>query len=618
MCGIAGFIGGGDEKDLLNMINSIQHRGPDDQGHFINNGVALAHARLSIIDLSEAGHQPMWNDDKSVAIVFNGEIYNFKKIKKEFDLINKYKFRSETDTEVILYLYEEIGEMCFEKLDGMFAIAIYDFRNNKLVLARDRTGEKPLYWGTFNKTLIFGSELQALKKHSFVKTDLNREALGQYLVREYVPTPMTIFQNIYKLEPAHYLIYQDDKITKKSFWSMPSNTTTSSFNKSLTELGSILEKSIEDRIVADVPVGIFLSGGLDSSTLTYYAQKISDKKVKTFSIGFNEKSFDESNYAKQVSNFLSTDHYHKNITAQESINTLDKALISMGEPLADPTIIPNLLLSEFARSEIVVALGGDGADEILAGYPTFQAEKIIFIYKLIPAFLREYIIEPIIKSLPTSDGDFNLPFKLKKFIEGVNYPPIERHQRWLQAFSKEDLSNLLTIDFYKDISNINPYFICIESQNNSKQGLLNSYVYSYLMDGVLSKTDKASMHYGLEVRAPFLGQEILEFITELPYKYKINGFKTKYILKELMKDKLPKNIVYRKKKGFSIPVSEWLKKDFSPLLQKTFSREKIMEQGIFNVDYVENLINEHNLGKKDHRKKIWTLLIFQLWYDRFF
>lgn len=611
MCGITGFAGAGSEEDILRMTNRLLHRGPDDKGTYISHKIGLGHTRLSIIDLSQSGHQPMWNDKENIAIVFNGEIYNFKELKKEFNLDKKYHFRSETDTEVILRLYEELGEKCFEKLDGMFAIAIYDANANKIILARDRIGEKPLYWGVFSGTFVFGSELDAVLLHPKVKTEINFDALSQYLVREYVPAPLSIFTGIYKLEPAHYLIYQSGQISKTSFWGISRQTNKISFQEALDKFDQILERSVCDRLVADVPVGIFLSGGIDSSTIAYYAQKLSNNKVKTFSIGFNEESFDESVFARQVSEFLSTEHYHRKVTAQDSIDTISLAIQASGEPFADPSIIPTMLLAEFTRKEVIVALGGDGGDELLAGYPTFQAEKLVSIYEHLPLFIRNNLIEPVINALPASDKNFSLSFQLQKFIEGANFPPLERHSRWLGAFSKEEIENLLT----RDIS-----AHAIKNNNNENisqlpQDILNNYLKTYLTDDVLTKVDRASMYYTLEVRAPFLGREVVEFLSGLPYKYKLHGLTTKYILKELMKDRLPANIVYRKKKGFGIPVSEWLKKELRPLLLESLSRGKILKQGIFNPYYVEKVIEEHLSGRKNNRKKLWALLMFQLWYD---
>ncbi|MDO8565352.1 MAG: asparagine synthase (glutamine-hydrolyzing) [bacterium] len=612
MCGITGFVGKGDERDISRMTAMLLHRGPDDQGTFFDRGVGLGHTRLSIIDLSLSGHQPMWNDRKDIAIIFNGEIYNFKELKKKFNLDNKYCFQSGTDTEVILHLYEEFGEECFKELDGMFAIAIYDIRENKLLLARDRIGEKPLYWGLFEGTFIFGSELSALLEHQSVKRELNFEALAQYLTREYVPTPLSIFKGIFKLEPAHYLIYKDGEVLKKSFWSIPTKVNHIPFGEAVNDLGNILEKSVAERLVADVPVGIFLSGGIDSSTIAYYAQRASDRKIKTFSMGFDEESFDESVYAKQVADFLSTDHYHHKVSAQDSLELISNIGAVSGEPFADPSIIPTLLLSKFTREKVTVALGGDGGDELLAGYPTFQAEKAVSLYRYLPSLVRNNLIEPVVRRLPSSDKNFSLSFVLQKFVEGASFDPIERHGRWLQAFGQEEMANVFTREVYETVKGTYPY---VKGQARSSQDILNSYIHSYLMDGVLAKLDRASMHYALEVRAPFLGKEVVEFLTGLPYGYKLHGLTTKYLLKELMKDKLPKNIVYRKKKGFGIPVSEWLKKELKPLLLESLSKAKLSRQGIFNPDYVEKIIDEHLSGTKNNRKKLWTLLIFQLWYD---
>jgi len=614
MCGISGFVGKGSQKNLLTMTDVIRHRGPDDRGHFLKDGVGFGHTRLSIFDLSPAGHQPMWNDRKDVAIIFNGEIYNFKELKKNFNLEQKYHFQSKSDTEVVLHLYEEFGEDCFEKLDGMFAIAIYDFKKRTLLLARDRIGEKPLYWGIFDDTFVFGSEPGTLLAHPLVKHELDLESLAQYLTREYVPTPRSIFKGIYKLEPAHYLLYREGRVGKKFFWNIPAGVASISFEEALSGFDKLLEKSIGDRLAADVPVGIFLSGGIDSSTIAYYAQKASSQKIKTFSIGFEEESFDESAYAEQVATFLGTAHYHQRVTAQDSLNVLLESVSVLGEPLADPTIIPTLLLSKFTRQRVTVALGGDGGDELLAGYNTFQADKLVSLYQSIPSGIRDRLIEPLINSLPASDKHFSLSFKLQKFIEGANFAPLERHGRWLQAFSKEELPDLLIPDTYQEMVKVYPY---PSGDAHLPQDILNSYLHSYLMDCLLAKTDSASMCYALEVRAPFLGTEIVEFLITLPYEYKLHGFITKYILKELMKDKLPQNIVYRKKKGFGVPVSEWLKKDLKPLLLDMLSRERITRQKIFNPDRVQKIIVEHLSGKRNNHKKLWTLLTFQLWADKF-
>jgi asparagine synthase (glutamine-hydrolysing) len=611
MCGIAGFIGRGEERDLLLMQKNILHRGPDQQGIYFKEGVGLAHTRLAIIDTDPRGVQPMWNEKKTLAIVFNGEIYNYRALRDELKAKGK-SFSTETDTEVLLTLFEEMGEACFQKLDGMFALAFYDAVTGNVILARDRMGEKPLYYGLFDRTVIFASELPAVLSHPFVKKELDPVSLAAYMVREYVPTPRTMFKNIYKVESGHYIKVVGPRIEKTSFWQQEVIEKDISFKEAEKRLDTLLAKTVADRMISDVPLGVFLSGGIDSATIAYYAQKHSKVPIKTFSIGFNEASFDESSYASLVARVLGTEHYTKIVTAKDALALIDTLGSVMGEPLSDPSIIPTLLLSKFAREKVTVALGGDGGDELFAGYPTFQADTIVSLYKALPALVRKRVIEPLIEFLPGSDKNFSMSFKLQKFIEGVYAAPLERHGRWLGAFSREELKELLTPEVFEVVKQTSPYYE--EGREvTSPQEILKAYQHSYLTDQVLVKVDRASMHYALEVRAPFLGKEIVEFVSTLPYRFKLRGLTTKYILKKLMTGKLPLSIVRRQKKGFGIPVAEWLKKDLRPLAETLFSKEAIQKSGVCNHSYVATLFSEHCEGKKNHRKKLWTLFIFQLW-----
>ncbi|KKR80277.1 MAG: Asparagine synthetase [Parcubacteria group bacterium GW2011_GWD2_40_9] len=406
MCGIAGYVGEGGRGDLEKMVDAIKHRGPDDKGIFLVGDVGLAHARLSVIDLSERGHQPMFNEDKTIGIVFNGEIYNFKELKNELIKLG-YKFKSDTDTEVIIYLYEEFGESCFERLNGMFAIGLYDFRLGKLILARDKMGKKPLYWAIFGGTLMFASELRAIMEHHIFKKELNLDALNKYLTYEYVPTPHSIFKNVYKLEPANYLVYQNKEIKKIKFWEIEFNNSDISFDEAITQLDKKINESVKLRMVSDVPFGVFLSGGLDSSTIAYYAQKNSSRKIKTFSVNFEEKSFDESKYAQKVSDILGTEHYDQLLTTKNLIETLS-TIDLIDEPIGDASIIPTYLLSKHARNYVTVALGGDGGDELFAGYPTFQADVLAGIYEKIPTLIKKIFLEKIIHKIPETDNNFKL------------------------------------------------------------------------------------------------------------------------------------------------------------------------------------------------------------------
>ena len=620
MCGIAGFTGGGNRSDLENMIAAIKHRGPDDEGVFFVGDVGLAHARLSVIDLSERGHQPMFNDDKTIGIVFNGEIYNFKELRNELIKLG-YKFKSDTDTEVIIYLYEEFGESCFERLNGMFAIGLYDFKQKKLILARDRMGEKPLYWSFFGGTLMFASELRAIMEHRIFKKELNLDALNKYLTYEYVPTPHSIFKNVYKLEPASYLVYQNKEIKKIKFWEIEFNNSDISFDEAITQLDKKINESVKLRMVSDVPFGVFLSGGLDSSTIAYYAQKNSSRKIKTFSVNFEEKSFDESKYAKKVSDILGTEHYDQLLTAKNLIETLS-TIDLIDEPIGDASIIPTYLLSKHARNYVTVALGGDGGDELFAGYPTFQADVLAGIYEKIPTLIKKIFLEKIIHKIPETDNNFNLGFRLKTFVKGLGGDKNYRHHRWLGSFTAEEKEKLFKreiwneIDAKKDFEEIDYYLKNIKAEDHRNK-TLGLYMRTYLMDEVLVKVDRASMKNSLEIRSPFLDPNLVELANSLPFSFKLKGFTTKYILKKLMEDKLPGSIVYRKKKGFGIPLSRWLRNELKEFCDGLLSEEKIKNQGLFNYDYIARLKQEHFDENKNNRKKLWTLMAFMIWYEKY-
>ena len=620
MCGIAGYVGEGGRGDLEKMVDAIKHRGPDDKGIFLVGDVGLAHARLSVIDLSERGHQPMFNEDKTIGIVFNGEIYNFKELRNELIKLG-YKFKSDTDTEVIIYLYEEFGESCFERLNGMFAIGLYDFKQKKLILARDRMGEKPLYWSFFGGTLMFASELRAIMEHRIFKKELNLDALNKYLTYEYVPTPHSIFKNVYKLEPANYLVYQNKEIKKIKFWEIEFNNSDISFDEAITQLDKKINESVKLRMVSDVPFGVFLSGGLDSSTIAYYAQKNSSRKIKTFSVNFEEKSFDESKYAKKVSDILGTEHYDQLLTAKNLIETLS-TIDLIDEPIGDASIIPTYLLSKHARNYVTVALGGDGGDELFAGYPTFQADVLAGIYEKIPTLIKKIFLEKIIHKIPETDNNFSLGFRLKTFVKGLGGDKNYRHHRWLGSFTAEEKEKLFKreiwneIDAKKDFEEIDYYLKNIKAEDHRNK-TLGLYMRTYLMDEVLVKVDRASMKNSLEIRSPFLDPNLVELANSLPFSFKLKGFTTKYILKKLMEDKLPGSIVYRKKKGFGIPLSRWLRNELKEFCDGLLSEEKIKNQGLFNYDYIARLKQEHFDENKNNRKKLWTLMAFMIWYEKY-
>jgi len=622
MCGIAGFVGQGNEDVLRKMTGTLKHRGPDDEGYFVDpsEGVFLGHRRLSIIDIA-GGKQPIYNEDKSVCVIFNGEIYNFQELRKELEK-RGHKFNTHSDTEVIVHSYEERGEDFIKDLNGMFGFALWDGRIKKLILARDRMGEKPLYYSLIEKTLIFGSEPKAILVHPKIKRELNLFSLAKYLNYEYVPSPETIYKGILKIGPGEYLTYQSGNLNRKTYWDIEFRDNKGiSEEEVLHELDRRLEQSVRMRLVSDVSLGVWLSGGLDSTSITYYAQKNSDKPIKTFSIGFTDQSFDESRYARLAANFLKTDHYEKILTPKECLDLIPHIAEFLDEPFADASIIPTYLLSKFSREKVKVGLGGDGGDELFMGYPTFQAHKLAKFYEVIPQFLRNSFIEPLIRNLPASSRNISLDFKLKRFISGFEYRPEIRDQIWMGSFQPKYFSSIFSGGAYQEVkgkdifSNINNYSDRV-GKKSFENRLIYLYLKNYLQEDILMKTDRSSMAVGLEVRAPLLDYELVEFINSIPSNLKLRGLTTKYIFKKLMEGKIPKSIVYRPKKGFGIPIANWIRNDLKDFTVELLNSDKIKRENIFNPSFVSQLLKEHLSGRKDNRKLLWTLMVFEIWLEK--
>lgn len=634
MCGIAGFEGQGNE-DVLSQMNAVQrHRGPDDSGQKIfvsrsGNGktlglslprkAGLAHSRLSIIDVSAAGHQPLSNEDGTIWVAFNGEIYNFKELKG--GLGDRHIFKSRTDTEVIVHLYEELGVEAFSKMQGMFAIAIYDSKKGHLILARDRMGKKPLYWGIYGGTFLFGSELKALMEHPSFGKEIDMESLAKYLQFEYVPTPHSIFKDTWKLEPGTYLIWDGKSAKKHMFWTPTFLPKEDSWQRAIGDLDKNLEMAVSDRMVADVPVGVFLSGGLDSSTVAYYSSKARKDKIKTFSIGFKEASFDESKYARQAAGFLGTEHYEKIFSVEDCLDIVEDVVARDDEPLADASLLPTYLLSRFAREHVTVALGGDGGDELFAGYDTFLAHRMAGLYSLIPSSIRKSLIGPLVNALPSSHSNMSFDFRAKKFVNGFEGKEEYRDQRWLGAFGADEIKKILYSEAGEMIGedrvfeDIDSYIRQTDSKDfYDRLGLL--YERMYMMDQVLVKVDRASMMNSLEVRTPFLDTRVVDLANHMPSNFKFRGLTRKYILKKLMENKLPNEIVYRKKKGFGIPVAQWINGGLKPLVLDQLGKASLDDMGLFDAKEVSGLLQSHFAGKKDNRKQIWTLLVFSIWWRR--
>lgn len=619
MCGIAGYLGQGDQKILQRMTDAIIHRGPDDCGFFVQPGVGLGMRRLSIIDLA-GGKQPMFNAPRTVAVVYNGEIYNFKALRQELERAG-YRFTTESDTEVIVHGYEEWGAEIFSHCNGMFAIAIWDCQRQTLLLARDRLGKKPLYWGWWGKTLVFGSEPKALLQHPAVKRELDWRSLAQYLVHEYVPTPRSIYAGMRQLPGGAYLtVARGKEPTLTRWWDVPVRVQRMSAGTALARLDALLEDAVKCRLIADVPLGVFLSGGIDSSTVAYYAQKSSARPVKTFSIGFVESSFDESAHARHVANFLGTDHAEQILRPSDALELVPKLADFTDEPLADPSLIPTRLLAKFARQQVTVALGGDGGDELFFGYPTFQAERLAEVVRYLPLTLRRSVARAVARLRPRRYDYLTWGDKLKRFWNGLTYPEDQRHAVWRGAFAPNRLGELLTPDAFErcrgDVVADPTGQLQDRGQIDRWQRLSYWYLRGYLQDDVLVKVDRASMYASLEVRAPLLDYRVVELVVSLPPALRFRGLQTKYLLKRLMADRLPPGITHRRKQGFAVPIGAWLRQELKPLALDVLSPARLKRQGIFQPAVVEQLLSDHLAGKADNRKELWTLMCFQLWHER--
>ncbi len=617
MCGIAGFVGEGTREQLDTMVSAIRHRGPDHAGVFVKDGVSLGHARLSIIDTSAGAHQPMVSADGRYALVFNGEIYNFQELRDRAEQ-RGYRFVTSSDTEVILALYAQEGTDCFAQLSGMFAIAIYDFAERTLVLTRDRMGEKPLYWSLQNNMLSFASELSALMEARLVRKEIDHESLQMYLQLDYVPTPRTILRDVHKLEPATILVYKDAQITKQTFWRPPHVLSTMSEDEAVGRLDTLLSDIVKRELISDVPLGVFLSGGLDSSTIAYYAQKNSDRPIETFSIEFDDPSFDESSYARAVAQHLSTDHHEARLTAHDALELIPSLGDVLSEQMADASILPTLLLSRFTRSQVTVALGGDGADELFAGYPTFKAESAYQVIGRMPRLARD-AARRMLDALPASHAYMSSAYGLKKVLASHGDSPMRRHLEWIGSFNPTSSTQVASdahkgseVDIAAPLEELTNDF----AQSDAGNRLLYSYARGYLMDEVLVKVDRASMHYALETRAPFLDHAIVDLAFSLPYDMKYRRGTTKYVLKKLMREKLPEGIANRHKHGFAIPLARWLSNDLKPLRNAFLSADVLAAHGLFDAKEVHAILDAHDARRADNRKEIWNLMVFQMWYER--
>jgi asparagine synthase (glutamine-hydrolysing) len=606
---------------LKRMNDRLAHRGPDDEGFFIQGPAGLAMRRLKIIDLA-TGHQPMSGEDRRVWVVFNGEIYNYREL-TQLLAARGHVFATRSDTEVIVHGWEERGLGVLAELEGMFAFALWDEPTRTLVLARDRLGIKPLYYAVLPDQIVFASELKALVEHPAVDRALDLTALSRYLAHEYVPAPHAILRSVRKLPAGHWLTYTEGRVKVEPYWDLAfrrRGTVTEA--EALEELRATLDLSVRQHLISDVPLGMFLSGGIDSSAVAAFAARHAPGRLKTFSIGFEDPSFDESAHARRVAQALDTDHHEEILGPRAALDLVAGLPDLLDEPLGDASLIPTYLLSRFTRRAVTVALSGDGGDELFAGYPTYQAHRVARAFELVPQWVRRGLIRPAVEALPVSLSNLSLDFKLKRFVEGMDYPGVERHAVWMGSFTPAEQRGLFTPDALARMESPPSYdaFHEIAAHATSAEGLermLYLDVKGYLGEGVLTKVDRASMACSLEVRVPLLDRRVVELAASFPMSLKLHGFTTKYALKRALRGLLPREILERPKKGFGIPLGHWFRGELRPLVREACGPDAVRRGGLFRPEAVERLLGEHETGRRDHRKKLYTLLAFQLWAGRY-
>ena len=620
MCGITGFVnrdGAGADRDVLaRMTATLAHRGPDGDGLYVAGPVALGHRRLSIIDLA-GGAQPMANEDGSVWVTYNGELYNELTLRAGLQE-RGHVYHTASDTESLVHLYEEHGADFARQLNGMFALALWDARRGRLVLARDRMGQKPLYYAeTPGGGLVFGSEPKALLQHPEVPRRLDHASLARYLFYEYVPSPFSIWDGMRKLPHAHVLVWEAGQITLTRYWIPPLPTAESlPFEVTAERYWAEFRAAVGRHRRSDVPLGVFLSGGVDSSSVAAALTELEPaRNVRTFSIGFEDPSFDESAHARAVAHHLGTDHHERLFSAETVYDLLPEVATWLDEPFGDASILPTHLLSRFAREGVTVALGGDGADELLAGYPTFATERASDFYGRLPHVARS-LVGAAVGRLPVDHGNISFDFKLKQFLRGAGESLPLAHQRWLGSFSGPEIARLLVGGGACDVEAEHLRRASgLPTDIDPLTRSLLLYQDTYLPEDILTKVDRASMACGLEVRAPFLDAELVDATEALPAAFKYGRGRTKRLLKRAASSRLPAAILARPKKGFGIPVARWLRGPLLPLLANLLDRDRLRQQGLFEPDEVYRRVVEHQAGIRDHRKPLWTLLMFQLWYD---
>ncbi len=618
MCGIVGFTWK-DEKLVRRMADTIRHRGPDQEGLFCDDQVSLGHRRLSIIDLSDHGRQPMANEDGTVRLVFNGEIYNFQELRD--DLIKRgHTFASRSDTEVIIHAYEEYGTEAVHKLRGMFAFALWDSKCRRLWLTRDRIGIKPLYYYQNGEKLVFGSEIKAILEDRSIPREVNHQALYDYLGFEFVPAPETMFRNIQKLPAGHQLLWQDGRIEVKPYWDLSMAPRPDvSFDEAVEALRYHLDSCVKSHLISDVPLGVFLSGGLDSSALVAMMRRHITGPLRTFTIGYEDKSFSEVEYAKIVADAFDTEHHVLMIDDMKA-EYVEQALWHLDEPMTDLSTVPLMLVCKKAREHITVCLSGEGGDESFAGYDRFKASRLNQYFSFIPAPVRRYVIGPLVGALPDQPQKKGAVNMLKRFVEGANLPKEGEHLRW-QYFSGMEQDLKLFSKGFRDKAVFDRFRLIRDHMARcNATDRVNREVYldmRFMMtDSVLMKVDKMSMASSLEIRVPLIDHVFVEYMGGLPGDWKLRKMVTKYVFRAALKGILPDTIVNRGKQGYSLPVKHLLRGQLKDYMVGLLNESPVIRENM-NRDHVNMLIAEHLALKQNHNHVLWALMNVAIWHNKF-
>ena len=623
MCGIAGKLcfdpnHAVDEALIRRMNGVLQHRGPNDEGVWLQGSVGLGHRRLAIIDPSPTGHQPMSNEDGTIWITYNGEVYNHLDLRAELER-KGHRYRGTSDTETIIHLYEEYGRDCVQHLRGMFAFALWDGRQRCLFLARDRFGQKPLLYAQTANGLTFASEIKAILQDTSISRDLDEVALHHYLTYQYVPTPWTAFCQIRKLPPASTLLWQDGHISIERYWTLRYTPKLKiDEQQAIEQLLVLLREATQMRLMSEVPLGAFLSGGIDSSAIVALMAEVMGGPVKTFSIGFDDQSFNELHYARQVAERYATDHHEFMVTA-DAVTVLPELVWAYGEPYADSSALPTYYVARETGRHVTVALNGDGGDEAFAGYERYRATRLAAHYGQVPRWLREGIITPFVRRLPESTGRKDFLPRLKRFILAIDTTPERRYARWITLLDNSLKKQLYTPGFRAQMAELDSLTLIEQTyaQADSPDFVERTQfvdVHTYLPDDLLVKVDIATMIHSLEGRSPFLDHKLAEFAARLPVGYKLRGRTHKHILKRALCNHLPESILYRDKQGFGVPLGHWFRHKLQSVAYDILLDTRTLQRGILDGEAVKTLMDEHTLGQINHGYRIWELLCLELWF----